>query len=320
MTAIVTPNPLLLGQGLPPFNAIQPEHVVPGIHQLIDDLSAELEDLEKTVSPNWGGLVEPLTRIEERLRWSWGIVGHLMGVKNSPELRTAYQEVQPALVQFASRMGQSQPIYKAFKHLRQGAAWSQLSSAQQRIVESAIREAELSGVGLEGEAKERFNQIQQELAELSTQFSNNVLDATKAFGLKLTTQEEVEGLPPSLLGLSAQAAREAGDADATAESGPWLITLGYPSFGPFLQHSRRRDLREKIYRAYITRASKGELDNTPLIDRTLALRQEMVELLGYGTYAELSIARKMAPSVDAVIGLMEELRSASHDAAQKELD
>lgn len=320
MTAIVTPNPLLLGKGLPPFDAIRSEHVVPGITQLVEDLSAELEALEAQVTPTWQGLVEPLTRIEERLRWSWGIVSHLMGVKNSPELREAYQTVQPDLVQFANRMGQSQPIYKAFKQIQDGAEWEQLTPAQQRIVESAIRDAELSGVGLEGAAKQRFNQIQQELAELSTQFSNNVLDATKAFQLKLTTPDEVAGLPPSLLALAAQTAREAGDTNATVDNGPWLITLDLPSFRPFLQHSQRRDLREKVYRAYITRASEGDLDNTPQIEQILALRREMAGLLGYDTYAELSITRKMAPSVAAVEELMEELRSASYEAAQKELE
>ncbi|MBD2258155.1 M3 family metallopeptidase [Pseudanabaena sp. FACHB-2040] len=320
MTAIASPNPLLIGKGLPPFEAIKPEHIVPGMTQLIEELEQALTDLEANVQPTWAGLVEPLTKIEERLRWSWGIIGHLMGVKNSPELREAYEAVQPPLVQLASRMGQSKPVYEAFKQIRGGADWPSLDLAQQRIVESAIREAELSGVGLEGAAKERFNEIQQELAELSTKFSNNVLDATKAFSLTLTTPEEVAGLPPSLLALSAQAAREAGETDATAEAGPWRITLDHPSFGPFLQHSRRRDLREQIYRAFITRASQGELDNTPNIEQILALRQEMSQLLGYPTYAELSIARKMAPSVEAIEQLMEELRSASYDAAVSELD
>lgn len=320
MTATVTQNPLLIGSGLPPFDAITPDHVVPGITELLSELSAELEVLEANVEPTWSGLVEPLTRIEERLRWSWGIIGHLMGVKNSPELRQAYETVQPSLVQFTNQVGQSQPLYNAFKQLQASPDWQQLDSAQQRIVESAIRDAELSGVGLQGEEKEHFNQIQQELAELSTKFSNNVLDATKSFSLDLTDAAEVDGLPPSLLAQAAQAAREAGEESATAAEGPWRITLDFPSMGPFLQHSRRRDLREQVYRAYITRASEGDLNNTPHIERTLELRQEMAKILGYGTYAELSIARKMAPSVEAVEALMEELRSASYDAALKDLN
>ncbi len=320
MTATTIQNPLLIGEGLPPFDHIETRHVVPGIKTLIEELSAKLETLEKEVTPTWEGLVDPLSEIEERLRWSWGIVGHLMGVKNSPELREAYEEVQPLLVQFVSRLGQSQPIYEAFKEIRAGADWDRLDPAQQRIVESSIREAELSGVGLDGEAKERFNEIQQALAELSTKFSNNVLDATKGFSLTLSDPKEVEGLPPSLLALAAQAAREDGAENATAESGPWRITLDYPSYVPFLQQSRRRDLREKIYRAFVTRASEGDLNNTANIERILELRHEMAHLLGYDTYAELSIARKMAPSVEAVESLMEELRTASHDKAVVEFD
>lgn len=313
-------NPLLLGKGLPPFSEIQPDHIEPGITQLLNDLEDELTHLEATVQPTWSGLVEPLTEIEERLRWSWGIIGHLMGVRNSPELRQAYETVQPRLVQFANQLGQSRPLYLAFKAIQASAQWDALDSAQQRIVEAAIRDAELSGVGLEGETKERFNEVQQELAELSTKFSNHVLDATKAFSLTLTTPEDVEGLPESLRAQAAQAAQAAGDSNATAEAGPWRITLDAPSYRPFLQHSRRRDLREKVYRAFVTRAAAGELNNQPIIERVLELRQEVATILGYGTYAELSIARKMAPSVEAVEALMEELRSASYTAAQGELD
>ena len=310
-------NPFLVGQGLPPFDQFQPDQAEPAVTQLIDKLTTALESLEKTMTPTWEGLAAPLTQISERLGWTWGVLGHLMGVKNSPELRAAYEAVQPALVQFATRLSQSKAFYDGFKQLAND---DSLSPAQRRIVEAAIRDAELSGVGLEGEAKQQFNQIQQQLAALSTQFSNHVLDATKAFSLTLTSQEDVAGLPPSLLSLAAQAAREAGQDTATAESGPWRITLDIPSYGPFLKHSQRRDLREKLYRAYVSRASAGDLNNSPLIDKTLTLRKQQAQLLGFDTYADLSIARKMAPSVEAVETLMEELRSASFDTAIKELD
>ncbi len=316
----VTNNPLLIGKGLPSFEAIKPEHVVPAITQLLAELDTELATLERQVTPTWSGLVELLDRLGERLTWSWGVVGHLMSVKNSPELREAYETVQPQVVQFLNKLNQSQPLYKAFKAIREGDAWSSLEPAQQRIVEAAIRDAELSGVGLEGEKRERFNAIQLELAELSTKFSNNVLDATKAFSLTLTSKDEVDGLPPSLLSLAAQTARAAGEENATAENGPWRITLDYPSYVPFMQHSTRRDLREKLYKAFISRASTGELDNTPLIDRILELRKEEAMLLGFNSYAELSLASKMAPKVEAVEELLEELRRASYDAAYKELE
>lgn len=320
MTTTSAVNPLLIGEGLPPFEQIQPEQVEPAIAELLQSLEAQLTQLEAHLTPTWEGLVVPLEQIEERLSWSWGIVGHLMGVKNSPELRQAYEKMQPDVIKFWNRLSQSQPIYEGFKALRQSDQWQQLEPAQQRIVESALRDAELSGVGLQGDAKQRFNDIQLELAELSTRFSNNVLDATKAFSLTLTQPEDIAGLPPSLVGLAAQAARSAGEESATAESGPWRITLDMPSYLPFMQHSQRRDLREKLYRVFISRASSGEWNNQPLIERILELRQEQSKLLGYGSYAEVSLAAKMAPSVAAVEQLLEELRQASYDAAKQDLD
>lgn len=316
----ITHNPLLKGSGLPPFTQIQPEQVEPAFQQLLAELEQELTTLEANLQPTWNGLVEPLEKLTERLTWSWGIVNHLMGVKNSPELRAAHEAVQPQVVQFINQLGQSQPIYNAFKQLRASDSWDTLDSAQQRIVEAAIRDAELSGVGLQGEARERFNAIQMELAEHSTKFSNHVLDATTAFSLTLTSKEEIDGLPQSVLSLAAQAARAASEENATPENGPWRITLDIPSYSPFMQHSTRRDLREKLYKAFITRASSGELDNNPLIERILELRQELANLLGFPNYAELSLASKMAPNVEAVEALLEELRSASYDAAVKDLE
>lgn len=322
MTAIATTvnNPLLQGHGLPPFERIEPAHVVPAMMQLLEELQDDLIQLEAHIVPTWDGLVKPLVQIEEKIAWSWGIVSHLMGVKNSPELRQAYETIQPEIVKFWNRLSQSQAIYEGIRDLKQGETWHSLEASQRRIVESAIREAELSGVGLTGEAKERFNAIQLELAELSTRFSNNVLDATKAFSLTLTQPEEVAGLPPSWLSLAAQAARSAGAENATAEAGPWRVTLDMPSYIPFMQHSRRRDLREKLYRAFISRAASGDFDNQPLISQILELRQEQAKLLGYNSYAEVSLAMKMAPGVEAVENLLEELRQASYDAALKDLE
>ncbi|MDJ0658746.1 MAG: M3 family metallopeptidase [Crocosphaera sp.] len=318
--ATLTNNPLLIGQGLPTFDKITPDHVIPAMTELLQKLDAKLSHLEANVQPTWEGLVEPLTEIEEKFSWSWGIVGHLMGVKNSPELRNAYETVQPQVVQFINKLGQSKPIYEAFKSLQESNLWNTLENAQKRIVETAIREAELSGVALTGETREQFNNIQLELAELSTKFSNHVLDATKAFKLKLTTEQEVEGLPASLLSLAAQTARAEGEENATPEAGPWVITLDYPSYIPFMKYSSQRDLREKVYKAFISRASSGELDNNPLIERILELRKQQAEILGYHTYAEVSLARKMAPSVEGVEGLLEELRTVSYDAAVQDLE
>jgi oligopeptidase A len=317
-TQIVVANPLLQGRGLPAFDKIQPSDVEPAVESLVRELEAELTELEKSVQPTWLGLVEPLTRLEEKLSWTWGTVSHLMGVKNSPELRHGFEQVQPKVVNFINRLGQSRPLYEAFLALRNSQEWTNLEPAQQRIVESNIREAELGGVGLTGEKREKFNAIQLELAELGTKFSNNVLDSSQAFELKLTTPEDIAGLPPSLLALAAQTAQQKGEETATPEDGPWIITLDYPSYLPFMKYSQRSDLREKVYRAFVRRAADGQWDNHPLIERILELRLEKAQLLGFATYAEMSLSRKMAPDVAAVEKLLEELRSPSYPAAEKE--
>ena len=316
--ATITKNPLLIGKGLPPFNKIKAEHVVPAMTQILESLAADISKLEDNVTPTWSGLVEPLTELEERLTWSWGVVGHLMSVKNSPELREAYEKMQPEIINFYNQISQSKPFYEAFKGIKEGAEWDKLEPAQKRIVESSIRDFELSGVGLDGETRDRFNQIQLELAELSTKFSNNVLDATKAFKLKLTDKKDVEGLPPSALGLMAQTAKAQGDEAATPEAGPWVVTLDYPSYVPYMKYATNRKLREQLYKAFVSRASSGEFDNRSNIDRILKLRKQKANILGFANFAELSLARKMAPDVDAVQQLQEDLRGASYDAAVKE--
>jgi oligopeptidase A len=316
-------NPLLICQGIPPFPAIEPPQVVPAITQLLAELEHELSHLEQTLTDTttitWQDLIPPLEKIGDRIGWTWGAIEHLLSVSNTPELRAAHSQVQPQVVQFFNRFSQSQPIYHAYKKLRDSDQWQYLEPAQQRIITAAIRDAELSGVGLTGADKEEFNRIQMELAELSTTFSNHILDATKAFSLTLFTPAEVAGLPTSLLHLAAQNARQHGEPEATPEAGPWCITLDQPCYVPFMQHSQRADLREKLYRAFVSRASSGDLDNRPLIEKILSLRQQKARLLGFDTFAELSLARKMAGSVSAVEKLIEELRQASYTAAQQDL-
>ncbi|PSB11718.1 peptidase M3 [Pleurocapsa sp. CCALA 161] len=316
----MTKNPLLIGKGLPPFDQIKAEQVVPAINQLLQELDEGVSKLEENVTPTWSGLVEPLTELEEGLSWSWGIVGHLMGVKNSPELREAYEQMQPEIIKFYNKLTQSKPLYEAFKGIKESTEWERLEPAQKRIVESSIQDFELSGVGLTGEARDRFNQIQLELAELSTKFSNNVLDATKAFKLKLTDKKDVEGLPPSALGLMAQTAKAEGNEDATLENGPWVVTLDYPSYVPYLKYATNQELREKLYKAFVSRAADGDFDNRGNIDRILALRKEKANILGFANFAELSLAKKMATDVAAVQQLQEDLRGASYDAAIKEFE
>ncbi|HIG68510.1 MAG TPA: M3 family peptidase [Myxococcales bacterium] len=313
-------NPLLDMSGLPKFDCIQAEHVVPAIRELLSDLEGDFQALEDDVVPTWEGLVEPLERMGDRLSFSWGAVGHLLGVKNSDAMREAEEEMQPSVVVFSLRQGQSQAVYEGLLAMREGDEWGRLDACQHRIVEGMIRDAKHSGVGLAGEDQERFNAIAEESAQLATKFSNNVLDATKAFSLMLTDEVEVVGLPESWRDLAAQSAREEGDAEnATAQTGPWRLTLDHPSLQPFLEHGKNRSLREKLYRSYVTRASEGELDNAPIIARTLQLKREMAKLLGYDTFAELSLSTKMAENVGVVDSLLEKLRVASIDFAKNDL-
>ncbi|CAB89389.1 oligopeptidase A-like protein [Arabidopsis thaliana] len=322
-------NPLLQNFDFPPFDSVDAHHVRPGIRALLQQLEAELEQLEKAVEPSWPKLVEPLEKIIDRLSVVWGMINHLKAVKDTPELRAAIEEVQdsfscfpnntfiytlqPEKVKFQLRLGQSKPIYNAFKAIRESPDWNSLSEAPQ------IKEAVLSGIALEDDKREEFNKIEQELEKLSHKFSENVLDATKKFEKLITDKKEIEGLPPSALGLFAQAAVSKGHETATADTGPWLITLDAPSYLPVMQHAKNRALREEVYRAYLSRASSGDLDNTAIIDQILKLRLEKAKLLGYRNYAEVSMATKMA-TVEKADELLEKLRSASWDPAVQDIE
>ncbi len=307
-------NPLFAHEAPPRFDEIQTDQIVAAIRELIARQDKGREALEAQPRSTWKDLAEPLSELTEPLGYAWGLVHHLLSVKNSDPLRKAQEEVQPEVVGASLRLAQSQAIYRGFVAMRAAA----LDATQKRIVETSIREAELAGVALTGEVRQRFQQIEEEMAEGTTRFANNVLDATKAFALVLTGPEEVDGLPPSVLAAAAQSARGAGHADATPERGPWRITLEASLFGPFLEHGRRRDLREQLYRAYITRASGGALDNHALMLKILKLRREQARLLGFATYAEMSMRRKMARSVEQAEELLDQLRLASRSRAEAE--
>ncbi|KAL8246955.1 hypothetical protein R6Q59_008171 [Mikania micrantha] len=319
MSTVSDDNPLLRTFEFPPFDAIDACHVLPGLRALLKKLDSDLMELEKTVEPSWPKLVEPLEKMMDRLTVVWGAVNHLKAVKDTPELRSAIEEIQPEKVEFDLKLSQSKPIYNAFKAIRDSKDWDGLSDARKRIVESSIKEAVLGGVSLEDSKREEFNKIQQELTKLSRKFEENVLDATKKFEKVITDKKEIEGLPATALGLAAQTALSKGHDNATAENGPWMITLDAPSFMSVMQHAKNRALREEIYRAYVTRASSGELDNTQVIEQILKLRLEKAKLLGYNNYAEVSMATKMA-TVGKAEELLEKLRSASWNAAVQDME
>lgn len=319
----LTDNPLLVLEGLPRFDRIEPQHIQSAVKALLEQSKAGLKKIEDEAQPTWEGLMRPLEELDYPWERSWGSVGHLLGVKNTPEIREAYESVLPDIVAFSLSARQSKPIYQALIALRDSENWNTLNEAQKRIIEKRILSAELAGIGLSGEQLTRFNDIATELSSLSTKFANNVLDATKAFTLIITSAEDVAGFPDSLKQLTAQSYNSWDDktpeVEATPEEGPWRISLDFPCFGPFMQHCRNRALREKVYRAFITRASEGEIDNTPLIPQILKLRKEKAQLLGYANFAEVSLAEKMAPSIDAVFEMEERLRTASFDNGQQDL-
>ena len=312
------PLPLLLGQGLPPFEAITPEQVGQAIPALLSELNESLFALEASLelrlgqseSLRWQEVMDPLQQLGERLRWSWGVVSHLNGVCNTPALREAHQQQQGAVVQFGNRAGQSRPIYRALEALQ--ANPSQLDATQGRILAAELRDMQLRGVGLEGQEQQAFNAACERLAELATAFGNHVLDATNGWSLTLNSEEELAGLPASLRQLLAQAATDAGEIG-------WRLGLDMPRVVPFLKFSERRDLREKVYRAQVGRAASGELDNNPLIAQILELKLKQAQLLGYANWAEVSLASKMAGSVHEVEALLEDLRAAAFPVAQQEL-
>ncbi len=313
-------NPLDTYRDLPPFDLIASEHIVPALEKALGEIHRDFSTLEANIYASWEGLLRPLEKMQLRLQRVWSPVSHLYGVKNSPTLRAAYEQMQGPVVALSLKMSQSKAVYEGLQQIRESANWASLSPGQQRAVEGRLRDAQLAGISLAGPAQKRFIALTTELSALATKFSNNVLDATKQFTLSLSKNAEVDGLPFSLLQGAAQAYQRTHPTEqADPQHGPWLITLDAPSFVPFMENSTRRDLREQLYRAYITRASAEPFDNSGHIIKMLQLRHEQAQLLGFSNYAEMSLAQKMAPSVEAVYTLLEQLRENSWEGATHEL-
>ena len=298
-----------------------PENAAEAFARLLPEAHAAVDALETRFEPTWQGLVLPLHDACHPLYDAWNMLNHMLSVMNSEAWRSVQESVQADIVTFSLRVGQSRLFYEGFRSMqtddeRNGS----LTPTQRRIVSKTIQGAEHSGVGLPPEQQTRFNAIQLELAQITTSFRNNILDSTQAFSLILRDTGDVEGLPSALLAVAAQAAREAGESGATPEKGPWKITLDTAVYVPFMMHSRNRGARETLYRAYATRAATGKADNAPLIERSLALRRELANLLGYATYAELSLSSKTAKTVAAVDELIAQLAEASAFAGRQEND
>ena len=309
-------NPLLDFSGLPRFADFKPEFVAPAVDQLLAENRALIERVAApAVPPTWRDFVQPLEDANERLRRAWGVVGHLNSVMNSPDLREVYNSNLPKVTQYYTELGQHEGLFAQFKALRTGAGFEGLTRAQKKVVDNELRDFRLGGAELPQEKKARFKEISERLSQISSRFSDNLLDATNAFAHYITDAADTAGLPEDALA----AAREA----AQAEGKPgWKFTLHAPSYLPVMQYADRRELRELMYRAYVTRASefgKAEWDNTSLIAEILTLRREQAQLLGFVTYAEYSLAPKMADSPQQVLDFLNELAARALPYARRDL-
>ena len=302
-------NPLLSPAALPDFAAIRPEHVQPAIQEL---LAAAQQALDEAVKPETPADYDALSRIldtaTERLGTAWGAVGHLNAVADTPALREAYNAMLPVITEFYTALGANEALFAKYKAVS-AAQGASLTAPRRQVLKHAIRNFVLSGAELQGEARERYAAIQERSAELQQQFSEHVLDATDGWSY-VASADELVGVPQDVL-------------DATRlDDGGHKLTLHFPVYLPVMQYAENRDLREKLYRAYVTRASeqgKPEWDNTAAMREIVALRQEEAKLLGYASFAEVSLAPKMASSPAEVITFLRDLARRARPFAEKDL-
>lgn len=312
-------NPLFDMDGLPPFSRIKAEHVVPAITRLLDENREAIASLlEPGKTYTWENLVEPLEDLEDRLNKAWSPVSHMNAVVNSEEMREAYNTCLPLLSDYATEIGQNEELYAAYRSLAESTDAAKLDDAQRKILENALRDFRLSGVELSPEKKARFKAIAQELSKLTSQFQDNVLDATNAWSKHIEDESLLTGLPESALAMARQTAA------AQGKSG-WVFNLEFPSYIAVMTYADDRELRREFYTAYSTRASDqgpnaGRWDNSEIMERILALRHEQALLLGYSNYAELSLATKMARSTEEVMHFLNDLASRSLPRAKRDLE
>ena len=321
-------NPLLDFAGLPKFHAITPDIVKPAIEELIADAERVVAQvMAADASPTWASVVTPIDDVTEKLGRAWGVVGHLNAVVNSPALRDAYNGMLPTITQFWTQLSQNEALFAKYKQIRAssdtfaangtpvGDFGGALTAAQIRSLDNEIRDFRLGGAELSAEKKTQFQAIQEELSTLMSKFNDNVLDATNAFAYVVVDQSELAGLPADAI----EAARESAEADGQAG---WKFTLQAPSYMPVMQYADHQPLRELMYRAYVTRASelgaKIEWDNSAVIQRILERRKESAALLGYNSYAEVSLAAKMAETPNDVVNFLNEMAAKSRPFAEQD--
>lgn len=308
-------NPLLTDAALPRFHDIAAPHVEPAIRQLLDENRAGIAGLLAAGADRFDTLVVPLERMHHRLAKAWSPVGHLNGVLNSDELRAAYNACLPLLTAYHTELGQNVELCAAYQAVmdREGSA---LPPERRKVVENALRDFRLAGVSLPAEEKQRFGAVMERLATAQAKFDENVLDATNAWSRHVTDEGELAGLPANTL-------RRARDAAAAAGRDGWLLSLDAPTYQAVLTHCAHEPLRRDFYEAWVTRASDrgphaGQWDNGPLMAEILGLRHEAARLVGYESFAEYSLATKMAQDPAEVIEFLQRLARVSRPAAERE--
>ena len=312
-------NPLLTFTDLPPFSQIKPEHVKPAVEQVIEECRNKIEQvLEGNTSPSWDNLVAPIEEVDDRLGRIWSPVSHMNSVMNSDELRDAYESCLPVLSEYGTWVGQHKGLFEAYKAIKASEAFSALDQAQQKTITDALRDFELSGIGLPADEQHRYGEISKRQSELGSQFSNNVLDATMGWSKQVTDVAELAGMPESALA-AAQAAAEAKEQEG------YLLTLDIPSYLPVMTYCDNQDLRRELYEAYVTRASDrgpnaGKWDNTEIITEQLKLRHEIARMLGFSTYSEKSLSTKMAETPDQVLGFLNDLAVKAKPQGEREVE
>lgn len=321
-------NPLRAAHRLPPFAHIRAEHVEPAIDAFIDEGRKHLNKLlGELKQASWRSLVEPLETQADSLNQAWSPVGHLNAVANSDELRDAYNNGIVKLTAYSTELSQNVELCQAYQQLAESDEYANLSRAQQKTIDNALRDFRLAGVSLAEEKKQRYGEIKNRLSELSTRFSNNVLDATQGWYKQLDEADKglLSGLPDSALAQAAGAAKQ-------KELEGYVITLDIPSYLAVMTYADDRNLRQQMYRAYVSRASEGglvtdgsdqdpgEWNNSLLIEETLSLKHELSVLLGFNNYAELSLATKMAESTAQVEDFLSELAKQSRPVAKNDIE
>jgi oligopeptidase A len=309
-------NPLLDFSRLPRFGDIQPAHVTPAIDGLLEQARDVVRRITDPATPaTWDDVVEPLDDITDRLSRAWGAVSHMNAVVDTPELRAQYNANQPKLTAFFTELSQNEALYARFKELAARPDFAAWPPAKRKAVENELRDFRLGGAELPAEHKPRFRELREREAQVSTRFAENVLDATNAFALYFDDARALAGVPADSIEMFAEAAAVEG------RSG-YKVSLQYPSYAAVVDYADDRALRQQLYRAHSTRASefgKPEWNNGPLMVELLKLRHQHARLLGYSSYAEVSLVPKMAERTDEVLDFLHDLGRRAKPYAERDM-